>query len=247
MRVSSLIILVVLVLGAGYVFLIRPPWVQDLWRRGTGYAPAATPTEAVDRFIKAVKARDLATAATYCNSEYAELLKRGADANAEMGKVIDGISEYMTNAGLATDKCIIFLHYLDAFPTNIKMVAAPKEKGDTAIAVCQLDVQGVKGDITDPQGFFSDLQSVDGRMFSRVLLSPALINPRGFELAKEGDVWKLKIPVPNAQVQAADYYVSNYKAYHTGLTVFRRDVTNERYSSKTEFERELLKVLQEAK
>jgi hypothetical protein len=247
MRVSSLVILVLLLAGAGYVFLIRPPWVQDLWRRGTGYAPASTPTEAVDRFIKAVKARDLATAATYCNSEYAELLKRGAEANAEMGKVIDGITEYMTNKGLATDKCVIFLSYLDAFPTNIKMTAAPKGDGDTATAVCQLEVAGLKGDIKDLQGFFGDLQSVDGRMFNRVLMSPALINPRGFELAKEGDVWKLKVPVPDAQVQAADYYISNYKAYHTGLTVFRRDVTNERYASKAEFEQELLKVLQEAK
>jgi hypothetical protein len=247
MRVSSLVILVLLIAGAGYVFLIRPPWVQDLWRRGTGYAPAATPTEAVDRFIKAVKARDLATAATYCNPEYAELLKRGAQANAEMGKVIDGITEYMTNKGLATDKCIIFLHYLDAFPTNLKMVAAPKEDGDSAVAICQLDVQGVKGDIKDLQGFFSDLQSVDNRMFNRAFMSPYLVNPKGFALTKEGDVWKLKIPVPDVQVQAADYYISNYKAYHTGLTVFRRDVTNERYASKSEFESELLKVLQEAK
>jgi hypothetical protein len=248
MRVSSLVILVLVVAGAGYVFLIRPPWVQNLWRQHVkGYAPASTPTEAVDRFIKAVKDRDLESAATYCNAEYAALLKRGAAASAEMGAVIDKILEYGSNSGLATDKCIIFLSYLDAFPTNIKMTAAPKEKGDIAIAVCQLEVQGVKGDIKDLQGFFSDLQSVDGRMFTRALMSPALINPRGFELTKEGDAWKLKIPVPDAQVQAADYYISNYKAYHTGLTVFRRDVTNERYASKTEFERELLEVLQEAK
>ena len=44
-----------------------------------------------------------------------------------MGPVLDGIYTYMKNKGLATDKSVTYLHFLDPFPTNLSMGAALKE------------------------------------------------------------------------------------------------------------------------
>src|SRR5438034_2554374 len=111
MRVSSLVALVAVVLTTLYFIFLTPDWANNLYLNATGYGPAGTPTEAVDKFLKCVKNRDLKTAAIFCTGDYAEHLKRGATATKELGPIIDSISEYMKNKGLATDKCVTYLHF----------------------------------------------------------------------------------------------------------------------------------------
>jgi hypothetical protein len=243
MRVTSLMLLAIVAVGAFYVFYLRPKWVVDVQNKVTGYGPAESPTDAVDKFLKCVKNRDLKTAAEFCTGDYAELLKRGATATKEMGPVIDGIAEYMKNKGLATDKAITYLHFLDPFPTNIKTRGMPKEKGEIAIAFCEMENIWPG---QQPVDLASLAGNVDPKMFNRVFMSLNLLNPNGFEVVKEGGSWKLKLPVTGNQ-QFVDHYLNNYKGYHTGLTVFRRDVTNDRFPSKQDFEAELVKVLEKAK
>jgi hypothetical protein len=247
MRVSSLVLLIALVLAGLYVFVIRPPWVMNLFRQATGYGPAATATEAVDKFMKAVHKRDLETASHFCTGDYAEHLKRGSAAAAELCPLIDGISEYMKNKGLATDKSITYLHFLDPFPTNFKMGAAPKEKDAAALGFFLFENIWPGQQVVTANDMFNELKSVDPRMYNRVLMPINLTDPRGVEIVKDGDAWKMKFPLPAVQVQALDHFLANYKSYVTGLTVFRRDVTNDRFPGKSDFERELLSVLQKAK
>jgi hypothetical protein len=246
MRVSSLVLLVAVVVATLYFLVLTPQWATDLYLKGTGYGPAATPTDAVDKFMKCVKGRDLKTAATFCTGDYAEHLKRGAAAAKELGTVIDGISEYMKNKGLATDKSITFLHFLDPFPTNIKMGSAPKEK-DAASALAYFQMENIWPGQQIASDVVGELKSVDRGMYSRVLMPVNFLDPRGVDMVKEGDAWKLKFPLPAIQVQALDYFLNNYKSYVTGLTVFRRDVTNDRFPGKSDFEQELMSVLHKAK
>lgn len=249
MRVSSLVILAAVVLGALYFIFMTPQWAIDLYLQATGYGPATTATEAQDKFLKCVKNRDLKTAALFCTGEFANHLKRGSATAPEMCPVIDGISAYMKNKGLDTDKSIILLHYLDPFPTNLKMRAAPKERDATTALVFFEEENILKRDqATSAADIQRDLAGVDARMFNKVLVPLNLFDPRGVEAVKEGDAWKLRFaPPPPAQVQALDHYLANYKSYATGLTVFRRDVTNDRYPGKSDFERELVSVLTKAK
>jgi hypothetical protein len=243
MRVSSLVVLLLVVGGILYFVFMPPAWFTERKRSLMGYGAAETPTEAIDRFLKAVKKRDLDTAATFCTGDYAAHLKRGAAAAAEMGAVIDGIDTYMRNKGLATDKAVLYLTLLDPFPTHIKMGAAPKEKDNLAIGFC------VEDQIFPNNQFLTvrDLGSVDARMYGRVLAPINLTSPKGFEMVKEDSGWKLRFPLPATQVQTLDHYLNNYKSYHTGLTVFRRDVTNDRFPSKQDFETELITTLDKAK
>jgi len=248
MRVSSLVIIVLIVLAAFYIFVIQPQWAIDLYDKARGYGPAATAAESQDKFLKAIKNRDLKAAALFCTSEYAEQLKRGAAAAADMGPVLDGINSYMKNKGLDTDKSILLLWGLDPFPTNVKVRSAPKER-DSNSAIVYFDAENIlrNQSVQNPADFFRDLISVERVMFSTVLVPANLFNPQGVEAVKEGEGWKLKFAYPPIQVKALEQYLNNYKSYLTGLTVFRRDVTNDRYPGKSEFERELLGVMHSAR
>jgi hypothetical protein len=237
-------LLAIVAVGAFYIFYLRPKWVVDVQNQVTGYGPAESPSDAVDKFLKCVKGRDLKTAAEFCTGDYAELLKRGATATKEMGPLLDSITEYMKNKGLATDKCILLLHYIDPFPTNVNVKGAPKEKGDAARVFFALEDVFQRD---QPFDLLGAIQSVDRRMFNRVFMPANILDPAGCEAVKENGSWKLKFPVPTAQHDYATYYLNNYKGYHTGLTVFRRDVTNDRFPSKQDFESELVKVFEKAK
>ncbi|GEM_PF-4693668 len=249
MRVTSLLALAAVILGALYFIFLTPQWAIDLYRQGTGFGPASTAAEAQDKFLKCVKKRDLKTAAIFCTGDYADHLKRGAAAAADISPIIDGISEYMKNKGLDTDKSIILMHFLDPFPTNVKTRSAPKERDANTALVFFQDENIRKGDqFYTAADFQRDLASVDGRMFNKVLVPINLFDPRGVEAVKEGDSWKLKFAAPPPlQVQFLDHYLANHKSYATGLTVFRRDVTNDRYPGKSDFEHELVSVLNKAK
>ena len=250
MRVSSLVILALIVLAALYFIFLTPPWAKDLYLKARGYGPAETATDALDKFLKAVKNRDMDTASRFVTAEYAAQLKRGATATAEMGPILDGIYTYMKNKGLATDKSVTYLHFLDPFPTNLSMGAAPKEI-DATKARGFIKLEDIWPDNSRaafaPGTQPAELAQMDPRMFSRVLMPQAILDPRGIELVKEGSEWKLNLALAQGQVQYIDHYLNNYKSYHTRLSTFRRDVTNDRFDSKQKFESELVTAMQEAK
>lgn len=214
MRVSSLLILAILVVTALYFIFLTPPWAKDMYLKATGYGPAETPTDAVDKFLKAVKNRDLDTASRFVTAEYAAQMKRGATATKELGPVLDGIYTYMKNKGLATDKSVTYLHFLDPLPTNLSMGAAPKEL-DAAKARGFIKMEDIWPDNSRsafaPGGLPAELGQVDVRMFNRVFMPGAIFDPRGIELVKEGSEWKLNLGLAPGQVQFIDHYLNNYK------------------------------------
>ena len=249
MRVSSLVALLVVVGLAAYFIFLTPQWAIDVYNKATGFGPAETVADAQDKFLKCIKKRDLKTAALFCTGDYANHLKRAAPAEKELGPVIDGISEYMKNKGLDTDKSIILLSQLDPFPTNVKTRGAPKER-DASTAIVFFDAESILKDFSPAQIVDAEREAamtMDANMFRKVAMPVNIFAKLGCEAVKEADGWKLKFPLPDAQVQLLDHYLNNYKAYLTGLTVFRRDVTNDRFPGKSEFERELVSALQKAK
>ena len=74
---------------------------------------------------------------------------------------------------------------------------------------------------------------------------------RGRDEGQEGKgddgVWKLKFPLLDIQTRGIGYFIDNYKAYQTGLSSFRNQLTNERFASKADFEREFIDVIVKAK
>ena len=54
-----------------YFIFLTPPWAKDLYLKARGYGPAETATDALDKFLKAVKNRDMDTASRFVTAEYA--------------------------------------------------------------------------------------------------------------------------------------------------------------------------------
>lgn len=249
MKLTSLIILGALVGGGAYLFIAKPAWFQNLLSKGeglaTGYVPAQTPTEAMDLFAKAIKNRKFSTAAQYVTGNYADQLKRGHEAAAEMGTVIDGIWEYAKNKGFDSDSAMVMLLKLDPFPPHFTVSGAPVKKGDTkAVGALKMDTLFYPNPNKINWGQFDPL------VMTQPLLVQGLFNP-GAEIQEvvDGDkkIWKLKVDVNNTQADALTYYMSKHKSYLSALTIFKRDATNNRHDTKEEFTSRLLEVIQKSK
>jgi hypothetical protein len=67
---------------AAYLGIFQREALWALWTRSKlgaqGYGPAKTPTEAMDKFLKAVKDRNYEAAESYLGGDYAEQFHKGA-------------------------------------------------------------------------------------------------------------------------------------------------------------------------
>jgi hypothetical protein len=122
-RVATLVLLglVIIVVGFGVHLLLK--WSE-------GFGPAQTPAEAMEKFREAVQKRRYHAAAGYCTGEYADVLVKGSDGAARLGKVIDAIRTYMTNKELQTDRALVLLHSLDPFPGNFRIDGTVRQASD---------------------------------------------------------------------------------------------------------------------
>lgn len=258
MRVTSLLVLAAIVAAGVGIFGFNAYGLRDkifsAAEKGKesiqGYTAAKTPGEAMEMFRKAIKDRAYRTAAKYVTGNYAEQLTQAHDAAVELGGVIDDLQTYMKNAGFTSDKTTFFLNMLDPFPGNFRVADTPKQDGDKAKGMFLFD----RIALTNPSAdFSSDARSMDGLMFSNNLHPYAIAAKWDFAVdivaEPQGDskVWKLAIAVTAPKVQAIGYLKDHYKSYVTGMQKFRTEATNQRYGSKGEFERELIKVLQDSK
>lgn len=244
MRLTSLLILLALIAGGVYVVFFTD-WLKKGREAVEGYYDAKTPQEAMDYFRKAIQNRKYETAAKYVTKDYAEQLKRAHTAASEMGSVIDSIWGYMDKSGFKPEKAVTVLAALDPFPTWFKVKDAPKQKDDKAVGLYEAEPPSQ----FNPASVAGATAGFDMKMLSNPLVPQTMRHPiiglggGPVALVKEDDVWKLDVKVPPAQVQAIGHYIDNYKSYHTALTTFRRDATNQRYETKEKFGSELLDVI----
>jgi hypothetical protein len=124
----------VLVVG-GYLVIFKRDALLALVGVATGYGPAKTPEEAIEKFKKAVKARNYDQAAKYVGGPYGEQLQRGASAFTELGKAIDALGGAADKRGIKlTDKVKVMLVSIEPFPTSVDVSAIKKQDDDHATA-----------------------------------------------------------------------------------------------------------------
>ena len=139
-RVTSIILLLVVVGLVGFVVLTFGGWLavgwfnKDTFDEGVaaakGYTAAKTPQDAMDKFRMAIQNRDYKYAAKYTTKNYGDMLKR-AHTNAEnVGTDIDKIRAYAKEKAILSDKLHLIMNMLDPFPKNFKVGPTPKEGPD---------------------------------------------------------------------------------------------------------------------
>jgi hypothetical protein len=256
-KVSTLIVLLVVVGGIAFVGLAYTGVIsvgifnrktlteaeENVSRKVAGFTEAKTPGDAMDKFMDAIQKRKYSYAAHYVTGRYSDLLRKANKEAAELGGVIDGILSYAKEKGIASDKTKQALFLLDPFPKTFKIGSAPAAKGDKTVGLYVWEGLGLK-DYNSNLG--NDANTLDGKMFQNVLC-PRAVFAGPIEIVKEGEEYKLNIPVPAGMDASVDYFVASYKAYVTGMSNFRLWMTNDRFSSATDLEKDLFEALRKAK
>jgi hypothetical protein len=249
MRVTSLLIILVLIAGIVYVAVFQWDWVMGLFQKGKrtleGYRPAKTPNEALDQFFKAIDKRDYATAAGYCTGDYAEYLAKAHDAARAVGNEIDSVRGFLKDKGLITDKAEALLLLLDPFPRKFRPAEVKTDKkSQKTFGILHADI-----DLTQLLQAAPDVPRMDVKVFQCVLLAPAF-RQLAVELVAEGSEeqqWKLNVPLVPAQRDAINHFINVHRTYVTALSNLVHSLRQDRYGSKQEFERDLVSRLIECK
>ena len=244
-----LAILVIVVFGAGIALV--PGFrgkVFGVVKQGqgilTGMTPAKTPDEAMTKFRDAIKKRDYKTAAdVYCGGDYAEQMRKCADAATAMGEAIDNLRSQMDNKGYDSDKAKILLAQLEPFPLDIT-VGRIDTSGNNAIAeVAETTTLRIK--TTDTWYYNSQF---DLNVFRPLVRD--LPNPMRMELRKEGPksdekAWRIYVPVSGNMRIGVQRLVDKHKTYVKALEKVKYAVVHEAMS-KADFEERLRQELETA-
>jgi hypothetical protein len=212
----TLIALLVVVLGGGFLYVFKRDAVLGLLGMARGHGPAKTPDEAVQKFQKAVKDRDYATAAEYCAGGYGEQFQRSADAMAKLGKAIDSVVYNADKRDIRlTDKARGLLLQIEPFPASFE-IAEVKQQGDNqAMATLQ-----------------------QGNWRTKVELKPE------GEGAKRS--WKLVLPTPTWLRGKVDHLIDKHKDYAKALEKVSDQIKSKEITTKDDLEQKLDSELQAA-
>jgi hypothetical protein len=236
--------LCLVVVGIGYLALFQRDAVMALFQRAKlsakGYKPARTPQEALDRFTEAIKDRDYEAAATYCDGDYSEQVRKAAPGARALGKAIDDLKHNMDQEGVKSDKVKFVLALLEPFPRSVKVLDM-KTRGDAQAFAVIAEEDGGR-------------LRVDGN-FEDWRLNPQLLRAlvRGLqptvELRRvgEGDNahWKILFPVTPDLRNSVAYLQENGSNYARALDKVKYALKRDA-ATKSDLERELRYELEEA-
>jgi hypothetical protein len=257
MRLVSVLILVAIVGGIAYFLIYRKEDVSKLKKEVQtafqthvqGYAPAKTPREAMEQFLKAIKERDYTAAAVYSTNEYADKLRRANTACNALGRAIDNANQIIDDKGFKTDKVTQLLVLVDPFPPYVK-IGEVKEVEGKQVGVFILELPKLE------EPFTSIPPRLDKKLlqYSNALRAPLVLNgllqPTLLEIKSERDgnnkAWKIDFKVPQPVHDGIEWYMNNYKSYVEGINAFREEVRQGRFL-KDKLADELLEKLIESK
>lgn len=213
MRVTSIIILVAIIGFAAYLFIARPVWFTDLIGKAKNFVdpPAKTPTEAAERYCKAMNDRNYDSAAVYCKGNYGEALKKANDACIALGQSVDTIRNLAEKKGILNDESRFILDMLDPSPGTLKVKEVGEPKDGKAKVVLEVDLFNWQLS-SDPTSAF------DKKMFTTVLTPSKILTIDAVEVGEgEEKQWKLDLPLSENHRSMIDHYIKNHRSYVTEL------------------------------
>src|SRR5262245_49780856 len=93
-KVLPIFLILALVSLTGFFYFMedmRPPAVERLFLSASGFGPAHTPNDALDKFKLAIRKRNYKAAASLCGGEYAEELRRVARQATALGNAVEDL------------------------------------------------------------------------------------------------------------------------------------------------------------
>jgi hypothetical protein len=221
-------VIIVGLIGATGMFIFvedtRPPIVRKWFRQAMGLGPAKTPTEALDRFREAIKKRDYATAAEFCDTDYREQVLKVAKSAKKLGEAIDSLVYNMDKQGVVSKKAQHILRLLEPFPKTFKVVDVKEsEGGSKAIARIADDGEGFTLETAPDKSFFDRNRN----MILSLVPGEVGITQDTIELFKEETgFWKIKLPVTPRLRISVEALKDNATNYANGILQVRDEVKN---------------------
>lgn len=219
----------------------RPPVVKGWFRKASGFAPAKTPTEALDKFRDAVKKRDYETAAEFCDRDYKEQVLKVAAAAKKLGDAIDSLAYNMDKHGVVSPKTKLMLRLLEPFPKTFQVLDV-KEKDNAAVARIAEGDPIPQLDTPLPPDFYTKHR----HMIGALLPNEVGLSWESIDLARDKDGWKLKVPVTTRLRLSVDHLKDNATNYANGIKQVSDSVKNNPVT-KEQVQSELERVLNESK
>ncbi len=246
---ALLFVIVLGVIVATGVFFVmedmRPPFVERMFLAAGGFGPAKSPSEALDKFREAIRKRNFRAAATFCNGEYGDELKRAAKKARALGVSVDELVHNVEDvANINSPQGKIILRHLEPFPRDFKVLTVKETKeGD----------QKTYGQIALVEGKPIDASWQDISKATETKLDPRIIwslVPNFWngtvELTKEKDGWKIGIPMTPFLREKIKYLKDNGGNYVRAMDNLKYAIKHEA-ATKLDFETQLQKQLSEAK
>ncbi len=175
---------------------LRPAFVEAWFQKASGFTPAQSPDEALDKFRNAMKARDFEAAKLYCTGDYLEQIKIAAEPARELAKALDAFSyTFKETKKLKSDKVEYALRLLDPFPPVFE-VRDVKKDGNKATALIEFKYAN-----TVNPGYMANW-GYDQRINNALVPAWPLIS---VGLKKEGtgkdEAWKIEFPPLTPQLR----------------------------------------------
>jgi hypothetical protein len=270
---KALLWFVVLGTGAAVIFFLvfpkyQPGFIKNKLREMSGFTPAKTPAEAVEKFREAIRKRDYETAALYTGGEYKQYLEMGAEGGTKLARAVDDLLDNMNTVAINSPDSKYVLATLEPFPKDFKFDLTqgvtqndyntlskffPTEfpPGQMKTIGDKMAVGMLKFEIAKPGEAKSgrvNLNVVDQKIF--MSLVPVAKNWDGIVGLKEDGneketSWKIFIPLLDVR-EKVDYLKQNYGNYVRGLENVKYAVKHDA-ATKEDFERELVKQIDAAK
>ena len=232
MHAGKLLLLVVIggaILATGAFAIMpswRPPIVKKWFRSASGFSPAKTPQEAIDKFKDCIKKRDYETAAElYCAGKYREQVLRVAKKAKDLGDMIDSLVYNMDTKGVNNPNTKYMVKLLEPFPKTFTVVRITESaSGDSAIAYLGRDDDNIVPDRPLPNDFVHK----HGKLINSLVPFDYTGTPiNAIPLIKdETGFWKVNLPVNDRLMVSVEYLKENGTNYRNAIEEVRDEVKN---------------------
>jgi hypothetical protein len=270
------VVLALIVSSIVFTFMpnMRPGFVQAWIDQASGFTPAKTPNEALEKFRECMRSRNFKTAIKYLDGDYREQFNKAAEPATKLCVEIDALQQAVQTVGLNAPDGKFILEQMQPFPKDFEFSTPErplkddqyrvlsklmpndfpsdqiKTLGDkVAVSRITIKLTGSKADNPNKMN--------TGQVDRRILLSlvPGTMTDKivwdGIVALKESGNdkekgWKIYIPLFPDVPQKVDYLAQNYGNYTQALKNVKQGVKNDA-STKSGFESDLSKELVAAK
>lgn len=268
------VVLALIVSSIVFTFMpnLRPGFVQNLFDQASGFTPAQSPSEALEKFRECIRQRNYKSAVKYLDGDYREQFSKASEPATKLADEVDALLQAVQTTGLNAPAGKFVLERLQPFPKDFDFSTPQRPlKDDQYRLLSKLMPNYFPADQIKTLGDKVAMSTISlkltaaadnsnrinmGAMEPKIFLSlvPGTMTKPTWDgvvaLMESGNDkergWKIYIPLFTDVEPKVDYLKQNYGNYTQALKNIKQGVKNDA-ATKSTFESDLSKELVGAK